>query len=219
MTVLLLRIEGPMQSWGITSRFTERDTGTEPSKSGVVGMICSAMGRDRKSDISNLTQLRMGVRVDREGRMMRDFHTIKDMARAGKGGTQDTAISNRYYLSDAIFLVGLEGDLSLLEQIRNALENPKWTLFLGRKSFVPTMPVAVPDGLLEGSLEEVLKSHPWCGREREKIPERLRMVLECGLREGTAVADQPVDMELRKFGLRNVKIVWHDTLSMIGGDS
>ena len=219
MTVLLLRIEGPMQSWGIASRFTERDTGTEPSKSGVVGMICSAMGRDRGSDISDLAQLRMGVRVDREGRMMRDFHTIKDVARAGRGSTQDTAVSNRYYLSDAIFLVGLEGDRSKLEQIKTALENPKWTLFLGRKSFVPTMPVAVPDGILEESLEGVLKSHPWCGREREQIPERLRIVMECGLREGTAVADQPVDMGLRKFGLRNVKIVWHDTPSKIGGES
>ena len=219
MTVLLLRIEGPMQSWGITSRFTERDTGTEPSKSGVVGMICSALGRNRESDISDLAQLRMGVRVDREGRMMRDFHTIKDVARAGRGGTQDTAVSNRYYLSDARFLVGLEGDLSLLEQIKTALENPKWTLFLGRKSFVPSMPVAVPDGLVDESLEEVLRSHPWFGREREEIPERLRMVVECGPQEGTAVADQPVDMELRKFGLRNVKIVWYDTPSMTRGDS
>ena len=219
MTVLLLRIEGPMQSWGITSRFTERDTGTEPSKSGVIGMICSAMGRDRESDISDLAQLRMGVRVDREGRMMRDFHTIKDVARAGRGGTQDTAVSNRYYLSDAIFLVGLEGDPSLLEQIRTALENPKWTLFLGRKSFVPTMPVAVPDGLKEGSLEETLKSHPWYGREKEQTPERLRMVIECGLREGTTVADQPVDMELRKFGLRNVKIDWFNTVGILGGDN
>ena len=219
MTVLLLRIEGPMQSWGIASRFTERDTGTEPSKSGVIGMICSAMGRDRESDISDLAQLRMGVRVDREGRMMRDFHTIKDVARAGRGGTQDTAVSNRYYLSDAIFLVGLEGDPSLLERIKTALENPKWTLFLGRKSFVPTMPVAVPDGLKEGGLEETLTSHPWCGREREQIPERLRMVIECGLREGTTVADQPVDMELRKFGLRNVKIDWFNTVGILGGDN
>lgn len=218
MTVLVMRIEGPMQSWGVTSRFTERDTGTEPSKSGVIGMICSAMGRGRSSDIQDLAGLRMGVRVDREGRIMKDFHTIKDVARAGGGSTQDTVTSNRYYLSDAIFLVGLEGKRAILEDIRSALENPKWTLFLGRKSFVPTGPVAMPDALKEGDLEDVLKSHPWSGRDRDVRPERLRAVVECGPREGTAVADQPADMELREFGLRNVKIVWYDTPVITGGD-
>ena len=41
MSVLLLRLSGPMQSWGVQSRFTVRDTGLEPSKSGVVGLIAA----------------------------------------------------------------------------------------------------------------------------------------------------------------------------------
>jgi CRISPR-associated Cas5-like protein len=64
-----------MQSWGTTSRFDERDTQLEPSNSGVLGLICAALGRDRAEDVSDLAQLRMGVRLDREGVPMRDYQT------------------------------------------------------------------------------------------------------------------------------------------------
>ena len=53
MSVLLLRLAGPMQSWGVESRFTVRDTGLEPSKSGVVGLLCAALGRRRDADIAD----------------------------------------------------------------------------------------------------------------------------------------------------------------------
>ena len=46
MPTLLLRLVGPMQSWGTTSRFDQRDTGKEPSKSGIVGLLAAAMGID-----------------------------------------------------------------------------------------------------------------------------------------------------------------------------
>ena len=73
MPTLLLRLAGPMQSWGTTSRFDERDTQLEPSKSGVIGLLCAALGRDRAESVDDLAALRMGVRVDREGVPMRDF--------------------------------------------------------------------------------------------------------------------------------------------------
>src|SRR3990172_4719032 len=47
MPTLLLRLVGPMQSWGTTSRFDQRDTGKEPSKSGVIGLLAAALGIDR----------------------------------------------------------------------------------------------------------------------------------------------------------------------------
>ena len=76
--VLLLRLAGPMQSWGIGSRFAMRDTAPEPTKSGVLGLICSAAGipRDDEASLAELAVLRMGVRVDREGRVAEDFQTI-----------------------------------------------------------------------------------------------------------------------------------------------
>ena len=47
---LLLRLAGPMQSWGLESRFDQRDTGREPSKSGVLGLICAALGKPRTTN-------------------------------------------------------------------------------------------------------------------------------------------------------------------------
>ena len=47
MSTLLLALEGPLQSWGTSSRFSERGSGLEPSKSGVIGLLCAALGRRR----------------------------------------------------------------------------------------------------------------------------------------------------------------------------
>src|SRR5262245_45694114 len=90
MGTLLLRLAGPMQSWGTDSRFSVRDTGLEPSKSGVIGLLCAALGKPRveqpgdgQPTLAKLSALRMGVRVDREGVMRRDFHTAGGSRRQG----------------------------------------------------------------------------------------------------------------------------------------
>ena len=44
MSTLLLRLAGPMQSWGTDSKFDVRRTGREPSKSGVIGLVAAALG-------------------------------------------------------------------------------------------------------------------------------------------------------------------------------
>ena len=67
MNTLLIRLAGPMQSWGTQSRFFTRDTGHEPSKSGVIGVLCAALGWGREAPLDDLARLRMGVRVDRPG--------------------------------------------------------------------------------------------------------------------------------------------------------
>src|SRR5215203_1332100 len=99
MSVLLIRLTGPMQSWGVQSRFGVRDTGLEPSKSGVVGLLCAALGRPRGEPVADLAALERGVRVDREGRLMRDYHTAQNVLRADGSGRQDTVVSQRYYLA------------------------------------------------------------------------------------------------------------------------
>ena len=75
MPTLLLKLVAPMQSWGVQSNFTHRDTGFEPSKSGVIGLICAALGRDRAEPVDDLAALKMGVRVDRQGVVLKDYHT------------------------------------------------------------------------------------------------------------------------------------------------
>lgn len=211
MNTLLLRLSGAMQSWGVQSRFGVRDTGLEPSKSGVLGLVCAALGIPRSDDASlaQLTRLRMGVRVDREGTLKVDYHTAQNVLKAG-GGIKDTELSNRYYLADALFLVGLEGeDLDLLNRIQVALRNPVWSLCLGRKAFVPGESVWIEDGLKAGmDLSDALKTYPYLGRANPE--ERLRMVLEES--SGTIVrADQPVSFQSRHFIQRRLTVTFIPT--------
>lgn len=224
-TTLLLRLEGPMQSWGTQSRFRVRDSGREPSKSGVVGLLCAALGRPRDAPVADLAALRMGVRVDREGVMRVDYQTAGGgawlngrygVSRAENAG-EETSVSSRAYLSDASFLVGLEARMpeqeALLAQLDAALRAPVWPLYLGRKGFVPGTPVALPGtGLVSRSLDDALREaeaarprQPWDQREAE-----LRLVIETDLndREAELRPDQPVSFasDRRVFASRAVRV-------------
>lgn len=172
-TSLALCFDAPMQSWGVDSRFVVRDTATEPTKSGVVGLLAAALGvqRDDETAIAELARLRMGVRVDREGIIERDYHTTQNVPTT-EGRGHRTVVSNRYYLADALFLVVLEGDPTLLTKLHEAVERPRWPLFFGRKAFVPARPLIAPAsndepklltavGLTERGLDDVLRQHPW----------------------------------------------------------
>jgi len=201
MSVLLLRLCAPMQAWGIQSRFSVRDTAREPSKSGVIGLLAAALGRPRDAQIDDLAALRMGVRVDREGTLLRDYHTAQEVYRA-KGGTKPTELSTRDYLGDACFLVGLEGERPLLTTLHTALRNPVWALFLGRRAFPPGEPIWLADGLCEGDLREALEGYPWLRGEPKTFP-LVRMVIED--RTGAEVRpDQPLSFSPRRFASRRV---------------
>ena len=186
MATLLLQCVAPLQSWGTQSEYMVRDTGREPSKSGVIGLLCAAIGIPR-SDNETLAQLggfKMGVRVDREGRILRDYHTV----------FEQKVVSHRYYLSDAMFLVGLEGNMDWLRQLQEALKHPRWHLFLGRKSCVPSRPPYLPQGLCNKPLLEALQEYPWLGqnrREHESL-QSLRLVYEDNERGNEFYHDHPV---------------------------
>jgi CRISPR system Cascade subunit CasD len=224
-----MRLAGPMQSWGTRSRFINRDTGLEPSKSGVVGMLCAALGWSRDADTFEIAgekhtlekfarKLVMAVRVDREGRLMRDYHTAQNLPEdyskrrawriKGKEKTIETVLSERFYLADADFLVALEGDPVFLMRLDDALRRPVWPLFLGRKAFVPALPVC--EAVHEGHLLEILEPYPWRQRYRgEKPPgERLRGVVEgTTFGDGEPRPDVPLSFVSRdrRFGVRYVK--------------
>lgn len=130
MSVLLLRLSGPMQSWGDSSRFVRRATRNEPTKSGVIGLMAAALGRSREVGIEDLAALEFGVRDDQPGSLVVDFQTEKTLGGSGKS----MPLSYRYYLSDAKFLAALAGNDALIESIDEALKHPCWPLFLGRRS-------------------------------------------------------------------------------------
>lgn len=231
MPTLLLRLCGPMQSWGTRSRFSERDTELEPSKSGVIGLLCAALGRPRDQPVDDLAALTMGVRVDQEGTMARDYHTAGG-GRPGAFGTgiirangklsEAAQLSNRYYLAGADFLVGLEGeDAGLLHCLDANLRAPHWQLSLGRKSFVPALPVYLPgEGVRQGAMEAVLQGEPWPLRPiafhnpTKGAPRRLRYVLERAPGATSEVRmDQPLGAAFltRRFGPRWVETCFFES--------
>lgn len=224
---LIIPLIGPMQAWGSRSRFDDRDTHAEPTKSGVLGLICSALGvgRGDKARLDRLNALRFGVRVDAPGRAMTDFHTAQEVIKAGGGGTT-TVTSRRHYLSDARFLAGLEsGDLAFLQTIEDALRSPHWTLCLGRKSFPLTVPPFLPGGSLrEGrDLKTALENEPWRKlRPSEDAPGQLRLVVETLRSHNThdaLIADSPLSFEQRRFGLRAAQTHMVTPLIKQGGET
>lgn len=234
MSVLLLRLSGPMQSWGIQSRFADRDTGLEPTKSGVIGLLFAALGVPRNVDavtvdgtvvaLSGLAAMPFGVRVDREGVLLEDFQTAggtrsetDDTHRHGvvkaDGKKGKTVLSRRQYLADADFLVGFSGDLRVLTVLAHALRYPVWPLFLGRKAFVPGKPVWIPDGLLEQAmdLELAFAQYP-LSRDyaAQRTTAAVRLVLETSDAGGEVRQDVPVsfDVDNRSFSTRRVITRW-----------
>lgn len=191
-SILLIRLEGPMQSWGTRSRWDVRDTGVEPTKSGVIGLMGCAMGLHRNNPQLEILDAGtcFGVRIDRPGVVSTDFHTVtgyhrtangeykhrdgtaKSLAKAQQHG-ESTIVSPHDYLHDAAFLVALESDDErLLGQLAGQQEHPdwpgdlqcpRWPLYLGRKSCVPSRPIL--DRLTDeyGDLEDALRREPWAG--------------------------------------------------------
>ena len=218
MATLLLRLAAPLQSWGADSKFETRKTGREPTKSGVVGLLAAALGvrRDDTRALEPLNRLRFGVRVDQEGALLMDYHTANnprpdEVKKARKKGQKIQApyVTRRYYLADAVFLVGLESeDRSLLEQLQWALSHPAYPLFLGRRSCPPTLPLCL--GIRPGSLLDALRAEPSLAPAWQRKPQtQTRIVADAGPSEAGAVPRRDLPLSFspihRQFGYRPVQ--------------
>lgn len=231
MDTLLLRIAAPLQSWGVNAKFDRRTSQKEPTKSAVIGMLAGALGRKRNQDISDLTEgLRFGTRTDQRGRHLVDFHIAKS--------EKSAYVTYRHYLSDAIFLVGLEGEANLILQIEEALRRPYYPLFLGRRSCPPEGEMIL--GIEKNrSLESCLEEFPrLVSRSKQAMNRREgKMAVFIEPKRGEKVdyflQDQPIsfDQRQRSFGYRGVReyfldgdrdeigdnVTDHDPLAVLGG--
>ncbi|WP_393096715.1 type I-E CRISPR-associated protein Cas5/CasD [Streptomyces sp. LN325] len=209
--VLVLRLAGPLQSWGASSRFTRRTTESAPTKSGVIGLLAAAAGIDRDDDeaLAPLTVLRFGVRIDQPGTRIRDFHTAHH-AVTGKS----MPLSERFYLADAVFVAALEGDHTLLTRLHTALRTPLYPPFLGRRSCPPAGPVDLAlhaDARLENTLRDVpWQASAWYRRRHRHSPPHRLTVLREKTTDDTSPADTLRDQPLsfsaahRRHALRSI---------------
>ncbi|MEV4467880.1 type I-E CRISPR-associated protein Cas5/CasD [Micromonospora echinofusca] len=152
---LVLRLAGPLQSWGARGQFNWRDTQNEPTKSGILGLLAAACGYRRQDPIDELLGLSLGVRTDQPGSLLRDYHTVSDhrgrpllsAAVNAKGAQKPTSpaklthVTQRYYLQDAVFVAAVSGPTSLLLALVDALRAPAFPLALGRRSCPPALPL------------------------------------------------------------------------------
>ena len=136
MPTLLLQLKGPLQSWATEDGYTHRNTGSLPTKSGVIGLVASALGRARGSDISDLAALRFGVQPVHTGPRLTDFQT---MGRRADG--KPNPLETKEYLQDSTFTVGLESNnLRLLRNNRRRYPTPRIHAVLG----TPRLPASRP---------------------------------------------------------------------------
>ncbi len=206
---LLLRLAGPLQSWGTSSRFTRRATDHAPSKSGVLGMLAAAKGVRRTEPLTELLGVRFGVRIDQPGTMLRDYQTSRPL----DDPTANAALAERFYLADAIFLAAVEGDAALIDGLAEALRRPRYQPFLGRRSCPPLYPIL--KGTTSESLEDALASHEWLAaphhRRRRGAEVELQAVRDATPHEhGDSVRDEPVS-----FDPRHRRYTWREVVRYV----
>lgn len=162
---LLLWLEAPLQAWGHDSKFGRRDSLDFPTKSGVLGLLCSARGAGGEEHewlaawadldmqvVAYVPRNLQGLATPRQP-LLRDFHMVgsgyddqdpwqsllipktSEGKKAVGGGTKMTY---RYYLQDMAYAVLLQAPVALVDEVNRTLASPVWDLYLGRKNCVPT---------------------------------------------------------------------------------
>jgi len=151
---LILRLQGALQAWGESSHYWKvRKTGLLPTKSGIVGLLGAALGTQDLAAIGR--RLQMGIRVDKPGQVIRDYHTVTSgiLDARGKLKKDYNLVTHRFYLSDAAFTVALRGEPAYIESLAAAVQAPVWPLYLGRRSCVPSAPIYADTGDFPGLWE------------------------------------------------------------------
>jgi CRISPR system Cascade subunit CasD len=221
---LALILDAPMQSWGFSSRFQRRTTGLHPTKSGLIGLLCAALGLAKGSPeegkmMPELAKLKMtSIAIPREvpetaTRLpvlrLEDYHTVLGARHANGNVDTDAVVTRRHYLLDARFGVILAGDQTLLKRVAAALQDPVWGVWFGRKSCLPSSPI-------------------WCGLFDAELPAQRKLVGNRPIEEFTivteaaqftegsdSISDQPISFgdgtssgpDKRRFGMRRIKVI------------
>ena len=161
---LLFRLYGPLAAWGDIAVGEYRPSFAHPSKSAIIGLLASALGirRDEEERQKSLAEsCKFAVRVDSMGVLLRDYHTTETPRGTGyatrrfeilavknqkKSGSkfEGTILSKRDYRCDAAYTVAItvaDESQYTVQQLAAALAKPVFTLYLGRKSCPPSLPL------------------------------------------------------------------------------
>lgn len=230
---LVFLLDGPFQSWGFTSRFERRMTGSHPTKSAVIGLCAAALGIDKygpdeSERLAALTALRLATyrlpRIDR-GRdlpavRLLDYHTVgggydrddPDQVlhiprRAERGPAENATLTRREYLLDARFGIVLSGEEKIVASLPVAFANPRWGLWLGRKCCIPATPIIPELQTDRDAAFRALLRLAGLPEHRVEIQFEKTEEVEADEYRVDLVADVPVAFGERRFGLRRIRTV------------
>lgn len=163
MKTILLKLAGPMQSYGTNSSFETRHTDYYPSKSAILGLLAAASGCRRDKPDTDLAlqrwnELQFAVRVDQKGQLLCDYHTAHKYKPDGE--PERTYVTRRYYLEDYVFIVALSHpDAAVIGELETALRAPCFQPFMGKRSL--PVPADFLLGVTDGGVWESLRAYPW----------------------------------------------------------
>ncbi|MGI6656630.1 MAG: type I-E CRISPR-associated protein Cas5/CasD [Desulfobulbus sp.] len=231
---IVLWLEGPLQSWGYDSKFGRRDTLAFPTKSGVLGLLCAALGaggpqREFLADFAALPQTVISYAyTDKRGEvrkkrpkapLLRDFHMvgsgyddtdpwtsllIPKKSDGGKAVGGGTKMTYRYYLQDACFAVLLQIPATRSRSITEALQYPVWDLYLGRKHCAPT------DFIYRGiypEAEDAVKGAEAVAQDKNMV-EEFRVLDGAHIGEQLTLMDVPIQFgDHKRYGDRQVTVM------------
>lgn len=231
---ILLWLEAPLQSWGFDSKFSRRDTLDFPTKSGILGLLCCALGAggEQRELLATMAPLKNTVlafsrQLEKDKSsiktpLLQDFHMVgagydqddelfesrmipkKTDGNKATGGGGGVKLTYRYYLQDKAFAVALEVPLGKSEEFANALKNPVWDIYLGRKNCVPT------DFIYQGTYETEDQAISYAIQIAEEKSFHLDFKVIDGKNDGEKLVlnDVPIQFGPRKiYGQRYVTII------------
>ncbi len=159
---LLFRLYAGLASWGDIAVGEVRPSFERPSKSALVGLLAAALGVRRHEEEAQrrlAEDYGFAVEVCRFGQPLRDYHTVqrppqrkgadyrsrREELTALPRESLATTLSYRDYWQDALytacFWAKAETPAYSLAALADALRRPRFTLYLGRKSCPPALPL------------------------------------------------------------------------------
>lgn len=162
MDYLIFQLQAPLSAWGETAVGEYRPSANYPSESALIGLLAAALGIDRSDENQHQTliaELSFAIGVQSTGRLLRDYQTAQVPGRVSLKNRPhrtrrdelnmpkeelNTILSTRDYRQGAACLVAVQtktdASFSLVD-LAQAIQQPKFVLYLGRKTCPPSLPL------------------------------------------------------------------------------
>ena len=214
---LVFTLTAALGSMGEFGGHERRGSLSWPGRSAILGLLGAAKGIRRDGDFSALDELGLAVAEFCPGEALRDYHTIQSVGSATvkrpqsrpqaireAGNKVFTTITQRDYRMGSLYGVTVWG--GELQGLRDALQQPLFTLYLGRKSCPLAAPVAARVVVAADPIDALsqVQIPPW-----RSVDGPSRVIADQGsieAKQHEVRNDRPLDRSCWHFGPRTVAI-------------